>query len=71
MVAGLLDGEAKTETQKKIVKLEYRKFQLMNRKENYGTVSLVQKEYDLAVADLAITELDAFIAAVTARKAAL
>lgn len=43
----------------------------MSRKENYGTVSLVQKEYDLAVADLALTEVNAFIAAVTARKAAL
>ena len=71
VVAGLPDGVIKTDTQNKIVKLEYRKFLLTTRKTNYGSVSLVEKEYELACTELALTETNAFIAAVTARKAEL
>lgn len=48
-------------------KAEYRKFLLEQRKGNYGPIALVEKEYDIACIDQAITETDAFIASVTAR----
>jgi hypothetical protein len=64
-------GDSKEEAGKKKVKLEYKKFLLENRKESYGVVALLEKELDLSKVTLALSEIDAFTAAITARKAEL
>jgi hypothetical protein len=53
------------------VKLEYKKFLLENRKESYGAVALPQKELDFERVNKELEEVEAFIAIVLARKAAL
>ncbi len=71
IIATLPDGTSKEEAVKKKTKLEYKKFLLNNRKENYGSLALLEKELDLNRVTVEISEIDAFIAAVTARKAEL
>ena len=71
IIAALPDGKSKVEAIKKRTRQEYRKFLLVNRKESYGVVALLEKELDLANLDLELNEVDTFIAAVNTRKAAL
>jgi hypothetical protein len=71
IVATLPAGKSKEEAIKKKTKLEYKKFLLTNRKESYGALALLEKELDLKRVTVEINEIDTFIAAVTARKAAL
>lgn len=71
IIATLPEGNSKEEAVKKKTKLEYKKFLLTNRKENYGVLALLEKELDLNRVTVEISEIDAFIAAVTTRKAAL
>jgi hypothetical protein len=71
IIATLPEGNSKEEAVKKKTKLEYKKFLLNNRKENYGTLALLEKELDLNRVTVEISEIDAFIEAITARKAAL
>jgi len=71
IIATLPAGNSKEDAGKKKVKLEYKKFLLENRKESYGVVALLEKEHDLAKVTLELAEIDAFTAAITARKAAL
>lgn len=67
IIAALPEGPTKEEALDKKVRLEYKKFVLENRKENYGTVALLQKESELGRIDQEIAEVDAFVAAVEAR----
>lgn len=71
IIATLPAGARKEAEVKKKTKLEYKKFLLENRKESYGVVALLEKELDLARVTDELAQVDAFIAAVTARKAAL
>ncbi len=71
MIAALPAGNSKEDAVKKKVRLEYKKFLIENRKESYGVVALLEKELDLAKVSLQLSEIDAFTAAITARKAAL
>lgn len=71
IIATLPDGQSKDEAIKKKVRLEYKKFLLENRKESYGVVALLEKELDLTNVTQSIVEVDAFTAAINARKAAL
>jgi hypothetical protein len=71
IIAALPEGPTKEEALDKKVRLEYKKFVLENRKENYGTVALLQKESELGRIDQQIVEVDAFVAAVEARVLAL
>lgn len=71
IITALPEGNSKEDAAKKKTKLEYKKFLLNNRKENYGVLALLEKELDLNRVTVEISEIDAFIAAVTARKAAL
>jgi len=48
-----------------------KQFLLTEKQHDYGVVALLNKEFDLAVLNLQLTELDAFIAALEARKAAI
>lgn len=71
IIAVLPEGPSKDEAINKKTRLEYKKFLLENRKESYGTVALLEKEMDLARVEQEIEEVDAFIAAVEEKKAAL
>jgi hypothetical protein len=71
IIATLPDGQSKEDAIKKKVRLEYKKFLLENRKESYGVVALLEKELDLTNVTQSITEVDAFTAAINARKAEL
>jgi hypothetical protein len=71
VLAVLPEGPTKVNELKRKVKLEYKKFLLENRKESYGAVALLQKELDFERVNNELEEVDAFIAAVTTRKAAL
>ncbi|NNT71684.1 hypothetical protein HKT18_05580 [Flavobacterium sp. IMCC34852] len=71
IISVLPEGPTKEEALDKKVRLEYKKFVLENRKENYGTVALLQKESELGRIDQQILEVDAFVAAVEARVLAL
>lgn len=71
VIATLPDGNSKEDAIKKKTKLEYKKFLLNNRKESYGVVALLEKELDLSRVTLELGEIDAFVAEITTRKAAL
>ncbi len=61
------EGPSKQDVLGKIKKNEYKKFQLEQRKENYGVIALLEKEYDIANIDSSIIETDDFIDQVTTR----
>ncbi|MFN0050091.1 MAG: hypothetical protein ACKVOU_13290 [Cytophagales bacterium] len=71
VIASLPDGNAKDDNAKKLKKLEYRKFLLEDRQDNYGVVALLEKEHDIARIEKELEETDAYILALTTRKAAL
>lgn len=64
---GLPEGSVKEDTKVKITKAEYKKFLLEQRKVNYGSLALVEKEYTIACVEQSIAETDAFITALTTR----
>ncbi len=63
----LPEGPTKVETLRKVKKAEYKKFLLEQRKDNYGVLSLLEKEYDISCIERDIQEADAFIADIKAR----
>ncbi len=65
VIAGLPEGATKEETIFKKKKLEYKSLLLTERKNNYGVVSLIDKEFDIGCIEKQIEESDVFIAAVT------
>ena len=71
IIAVLPEGPSKDEAINKKTRLEYKKFLLENRKESYGTLALLEKEMDLARVEQEIEEVNAFIAAVEEKRAAL
>ncbi len=71
IIATLPEGQSKEDAVKKKVKLEYKKFLLESRKESYGVVALLEKEFELTNVTLSLNEIDAFIVAINARKALL
>ncbi len=71
VVDGLPEGPTKDETQRKIKKVEYRKFLLEERKDNYGVLALLEKEYDIACLQKNVEEAEAFITSIEDKKATL
>ena len=71
IIAALPQGPSREAAMDKKTTLEFRKFVLENRKENYGTVALLQKESELGRIDQQIAEVDTFVAAVEARRLSL
>jgi hypothetical protein len=67
----LPDGAAKQDIFNNIKKSEYKKFLLEQRKENYGVLALLEKEYDIASIDRSIVETDDFIGQVSTRMNAI
>jgi hypothetical protein len=60
-------GPTYDDTQVRITKARYKQFLLEQRKGNYGPISLVEKEYEIACIDQALSETDAFVVSITAR----
>lgn len=71
IISALPEGPSKEAQRDKKTTLVYRLFVLENRKEDYGTVALLQKQSELGRIDQEIAEVDAFVAAVEARKLSL
>lgn len=67
VIAGLPEGTVKEEMKSRLKKADYKKFLLDQRKVNYGSLAVLGKEYDIAVAEQSIAETDAFILALTNR----
>ena len=71
VVNTLPPGDARDENEKRLKRLELKKFLLQQRDKDYGGVALLIREFDLERVTKELTEADAFIAAVTQRKAGL
>ena len=63
VITGLPAGTTKDDTIFKKKKLEYKVLLLTERKNNYGVVSLIEKEYDIEYIEKQMEETDAFIVA--------
>jgi hypothetical protein len=63
----LPSGPTYDDTLVRITKARHKKFLLEQRKGNYGPISQVEKEYEIACIDQAISETDAFVVSITAR----
>lgn len=70
-IANLPEGTTKQDAIKKKTRLEYRQFVLEDRKENYGSVALLEKQLDVNRINRELEEVEAFIAGVTAHKETL
>ncbi len=66
--AGLPEGPGKVAAGNVLYKLGYKKLVLEERKKKSGIVAVLDREYTRAVIDLEVTENQAYIDAVTARK---
>ena len=71
VIAVLPEGPSKDEALNKRTRLEYKKFLLETRKESYGSVALLEKEMDLARVIRELTEVDAFMVAISNQKSTL
>jgi hypothetical protein len=68
VIASLPEGDIKKESISKKTKLEFKRFTLLERKESYGVLSLLETEVDIGCIDKDIEELDKFVAGVNERK---
>ena len=64
-------GKAKDEMQSRITTVAYRKFTLEKRRKQNGVLVQLQKEYETRCVDLAIAENEAYVLALSNRKAEL
>jgi hypothetical protein len=64
-IATLPEGKSKEESVFKRKKLEYKLLLLSQRKNNYGVVALIEKEFDIGCIDKQLEETSSFINAVT------
>ncbi|NMH28717.1 hypothetical protein [Flavobacterium silvaticum] len=71
IILTLPEGPSRDEAMNRKIRLEYKKFVLETRRESYGTIALIEKEVDLARVNQELTEVDAFIVAITNKKASL
>ncbi len=61
------DGPTREELADRLLKVKYKKFQLEERKENYGVLALVEREFGIATIGRSTLEADDLIAQLTAR----
>jgi peptidoglycan hydrolase CwlO-like protein len=71
VIAALGEGTTKEENKKKLRRAEYRLSLVNDRKAHYNVVTILENEHDLALIQREIEEVDAYIAAITERKAAI
>ena len=67
-INSLPEGTTKEDYKKKKTRLEYKKFLLVNKKESYGSIALLERELELERINKEIAEVDVFITSVTAHK---
>ena len=67
----LPDGPTKDDAIDKKTRLEYKQFTIENRRENYGTVALLEKEMDLARVNQELNEVEAFMVAIETKRTEL
>lgn len=68
VVNNLPAGPTKDQFESKLVKLRHKKFLLDERRDKYGALALVQKEYAIACIEKELAETDSYIVAVKQRK---
>ncbi len=71
IIASLPPGQTKDENITKLKRLELKQYLLKEKKDNYGVVALLEKEFTLARIDKELAATQEFTAALEARKAAL
>ena len=71
IISVLPEGTSRDEAVNKKTRLEYKKFLLETRRGSYGAIALLEKEMELARVEQEIEEVDAFMAAVEVKRAAL
>ena len=71
IVAALAEGDDKRRNQNMLNRYETRANNLTGKIENYGVVALLEKEQDRDTLTASLAVLDALVAAVTTRRAAL
>ena len=71
VVATLPDSDTKKAMETKIMSLTLKKRQLTTRRENYGIIALLQKEYAMTCVDKEIAENTAYTEALNRRKGEL
>lgn len=71
VIAILPEGPSKEDAIRKKTRLEYKRFVLTTRKENYGSVALLEKELDLERINKELIEVDRFISDITAHRITL
>jgi hypothetical protein len=71
IITALPDGEVKDDSITRQKRLELRKRLLEDKKDNYGTVAVLEKELGIDRLERELASMQDFVAAVQARKAAL
>ena len=71
VIAILPEGPSKEEAIRKKTRLEYKRFVLTTRKENYGSVALLEKELDLDRINKELAAVETFITDLTAHRGTL
>lgn len=70
-LASLPDGEVKEDMEARKKKLEYKKFLLEERSEDYGALALIEKEMEIALVDKQLEELVTLLSALETKKGEL
>lgn len=70
-VANLPEGPAKQNLVDRIADLQHKKYLLEKRKRRYGSLAMLQKQFDISCIERQLAESVSFIDAVTRRKADL
>ena len=71
VIATLPDGSVKAEFEDRLDNLQHKRNQLIKRREKYGTIGLMQKEYAISCFEQQLAETDAYINDLSRRKAEL
>ena len=71
MIAGMSEGPVKKEFESRLVKLRHKLFLLEERRERYGVLALVEKEYAINSIDQQLDETVTYIDELNRRKAEL
>jgi viroplasmin and RNaseH domain-containing protein len=71
VAATLPPGQLKDDYERDLVKLRFKKFTIEERRERYGIIGMLEKEYELNCIDKELAENQAYTTAVNERKAEL
>ena len=71
LLVGLPDNDDRRSKENDLLRMQLRRNTLLSRADTYGVIALIEKEHDLALVTVQLTENDALTTAVQARKAAL